>query len=83
MNTTTANELRVELPIDVTPEEAQIALAVRLYEKGRVSLGRAAMIAGFRKRAFMDILAREGVAIFNYTAEDLAEELRDARDRGK
>ena len=66
--------MTVELPVDVTPEEAQLALAVRLYEKGRISLGRAAMIAGFSKRAFMDILGREGVAICNYSAQDLAEE---------
>ena len=74
MNAATANQMTVELPIDVTPEEAQLALAVRLYEKGRISLGRAAMIAGFSKRAFMDILGREGVAICNYSAQDLAEE---------
>jgi len=66
--------MTVELPVDVTPEEAQLALAIRLYEKGRISLGRAAMIAGFSKRAFMDILSREGVAICNYRVEDLAEE---------
>ena len=74
MNAATANQMTVELPVDVTPEEAQLALAVRLYEKGRISLGRAAMIAGFSKRAFMDILGREGVAICNYSAQDLAEE---------
>ena len=75
MSATTANQMTVELPIDVTEDEARVALAVRLFEKGRISIGRAAMIAGFSKRAFMDILSREGVAICNYTVEDLAEEL--------
>jgi predicted HTH domain antitoxin len=75
MSAITANQMTVELPIDVTPEEAQLAMAVRLYQKGRVSLGRAAMIAGFSKRAFMDVLRREGVAICNYTAQELAEEI--------
>ena len=74
MSATTANQMTVELPIDVTEDEARLALAVRLYEKGRISLGRAAMIAGFSKRAFVDVLGREGVAICNYTVEDLAEE---------
>ena len=69
--------MTVELPIDVTEDKARLALAVRLYEKGRISLGRAAMIAGFSKRAFMDVLNREGVAICNYTAEDLVEELSE------
>lgn len=75
MSATTANEMTVELPIDVTEDEARLALAVRLYEKGRISFGRAAMIAGFSRRAFADVLGREGVAICNYTVEDLAEEL--------
>jgi predicted HTH domain antitoxin len=75
MKTATGNQLVVDLPITVSPEEAKLALALRLYDKGKLSLGKAAQIAGFSKRAFIDILIREGIAVFNYTAEDLAKEL--------
>jgi predicted HTH domain antitoxin len=68
-------ELAVELPFNVTSDEAKLAMAVRLFEKGRVSLGQAAKLAGFSKRAFMDILGREGVPIVNYSADELAKEL--------
>lgn len=69
-------ELTVVLPFDVTNDEARLAMAVRLYEKGRVSLGHAAQLAGFTKRAFIDVLGREGIAVVNYPADELAQELR-------
>lgn len=68
-------ELTVELPFNVTNEEARLALAVRLFEKGRVSLGQAAKLAGFSKRAFIDVLGREGIPVVNYPAAELAEEM--------
>ena len=69
-------ELAVELPFNVTNEEARLALAVRLFEKGRISLGQAAKLAGFSKRAFIDVLGREGIPVINYPAAELAEEMK-------
>jgi predicted HTH domain antitoxin len=67
--------LNVELPFAVSSDEARMALAIGLFEKGRVSLGQAANLAGFSKRAFIDILGREGVAVVNYPAGELEKEL--------
>ena len=67
--------LTVELPFTVSNDEARMALAIRLFEKGRVSLGQAANLAGFSKRAFLDILGREGIAVVNYPASELEKEL--------
>ena len=58
--------------------EMRVAAAVKWYELGRVSQGRAAEIAGLTRAAFIDALARYRVSPFQYTAEELAEELRDA-----
>jgi predicted HTH domain antitoxin len=71
----TAAELKVSLPINVTVDEAQLLLAIKLFEVGKVTLGQAAKIAGFSKRAFMEMLGRYGVPVFNYSAEDLRQEL--------
>ena len=68
-------ELAVELPFNVTSDEARLALAVRLFQKGRISLGQSAKMAGFSKRAFIDVLGREGVAVVNYPADELAKEV--------
>ena len=58
--------------------EMRVAAAVKWYELGRVSQGRAAEIAGLTRAAFIDALSRYRVSPFQYTAEELAEELRDA-----
>jgi predicted HTH domain antitoxin len=73
MSTTT--ELTVELPDNVSREEAQLALAVRLFQQGKVSLGQAATIAVQSKRAFIDTLGLEGVPIVNYPATELRGEV--------
>ena len=57
--------------------EMRIAAAVKWYELGKLSQGRAAEIAGLSRAAFIDALSRYRVSPFQYTAEELIEELRD------
>ena len=59
-------------------QEMRIAAAVKWYELGRFSQGRAADVAGLTRAGFIDALSRYKVSPFQYTADDLAEELRDA-----
>ena len=68
----------LQLPPDVTEDDARVLLAVRLFEEGRVSLGKAAEIAGYSRLAFMEILVHKGVASVNYPAENLADDLQNA-----
>ena len=70
-----AGELRVTLPFNLSEDEAKLLLAVKLYEVGKVSLGQAAKLAGFSKRAFIDVLGRYHVPIFDYTPEELQQEV--------
>lgn len=58
-------------------QELRIAAAVKWYELGRVSQGRGAEIAGLTRAAFIDALSRYKVSPFQYTAEELLEELRN------
>ena len=67
--------MKVSLPAGLSEEEAKILLAVKLYELGKASLGQAAKLAGFSKRAFIEILGRYQVPVFNYSAEELRQEL--------
>ncbi|MFO8039125.1 MAG: UPF0175 family protein [Sodalinema sp.] len=48
-------EFKVDLPSTLSVEETKVLLAVKLYEVGKVSVGQAADIAGYSKRAFMEI----------------------------
>ena len=63
-----------------TPEafaqELRLAAAVKWFETGRLSQGKAAELAGLSREAFHEALSRYGVAPFQLTAEELREELR-------
>lgn len=68
-------ELTLDLPPQITKDETQTLLAIKLYETGRLSLGKAAEVAGYSKRAFIEVLGHHQVPIFNYSAEELRKEL--------
>ena len=68
-------ELRVTLPFSLSEDEAKLLLAIKLYEVGKVSLGQAAKLAGFSKRAFMEVLGRYHVPLFNYSPGELRQEI--------
>jgi predicted HTH domain antitoxin len=70
-----ANILEVELPANLSEDEAKLLLAVKLYEVGKVSLGQAAKLAGFSRRAFIDVLSRHKVPVFDYSPEELRQEI--------
>ena len=57
----------IEVPnsLDFDAKEAAMLIAARLYEKGKLTLGEAAEVAGYSKYAFSEILGSYGVSIFN------------------
>jgi predicted HTH domain antitoxin len=78
------NALRIEFSPDlrdalrVPPEEQEARLrrelAVRLYQKGLLSFGKARQLAGLSKWAFHELLAAEGI-VRHYDAEELQADL--------
>ncbi len=68
-------QLNIDLPASLAVDEVRVLLAVKLYEDERVSLGQAAKVSGFSKRAFMEILGRYRIPVFRYSPEDLRQEL--------
>lgn len=68
------SELKVELPAEVPVEEARLLLMVKLFETGRLSLGQAAKSAGYSKRAFIELLGKLDVPVFDYSAKELRRE---------
>ena len=70
----------LEIPdtIDVEKSEILRLLAAKFYEQGRLSVGQAAEFAGMTKRAFIETLGNYGVSVFNYSAEELEKDVRNA-----
>jgi predicted HTH domain antitoxin len=69
------SELKLELPPEVPIAEAKLLLTAKLYETGRLSLGQAAQLAGYSKRAFMELLGTLGISVLDYPAEELKAEV--------
>lgn len=72
--------LQLRLPdfVNIDTQELTLILAARLYEQGKLSIGQAAELAGLPKRAFMELLGRFNVSAFNYDAEEIERDLRNA-----
>jgi len=68
-------QLTLDLPPSITKDETQTLLAIKFYETGRLSLGKAAELAGYSIRAFIEILGHHKVPVIDYSPEDLREEL--------
>jgi len=72
--------LQIQLPdfIVLDAQEISLMLAAKLYEQGRLSSGQAAQLAGLSKRAFMELLGKYNVSVFNYPAEEIEADFRHA-----
>lgn len=66
---------QVDIPAEISADEAQILLAIKLYEVGKITLGQAAKLAHYTKSDFMETLGRYQVPVYNYPPEDLREEI--------
>ncbi|NEP44021.1 MAG: UPF0175 family protein [Okeania sp. SIO2H7] len=69
------NALQIELPPEISVDEARFLLTVKLFEIGRLSLGQAARLAGYSKATYIEILSKQGVAVIDYPPEDLEREM--------
>lgn len=62
-------EVVIKLPntVQLSAFEIKMLLASRLYERGILSAGQAAEVAGLSKRAFVELLGQYGVSVMGYT----------------
>ena len=72
------SEMTVDLPDSISEAEARVCLAAKLFEVGRLSCGQAAQLAGYSKRTFLELLGKQGIAVLNYPAEELRDDLNHA-----
>jgi len=71
--------MKIEMPdINIKEDDVKLLLAVKLFEEGIVSLGKAASVAGYSERTFSEILIHKGIAPVKYENLDLKEEKKNA-----
>ena len=63
-------ELVIKLPgsVQLSQFELSMILACKMYERGILSAGQAAEVAGISKRAFIELLGKYGVSVFGYSS---------------
>lgn len=73
--------LSIKIPqtADVDDREAKMSLASKLYERGKLTLGQAAELAGYSKETFMELLADYNVSFINYFPDELDEDIKNAQ----
>lgn len=69
--------LLLPLPLEVDARALLVDLAITLFDREQLSLGRAALIAGLSRREMLDELSRRRIPVIRTTAEELDRELRD------
>ncbi len=65
--------------IQVSERDALVDIAIGIYKREQVSLGRAAEIANMSSPAFLDELGRRKIPI-NYGVDDLRQDLSSLRE---
>lgn len=71
----------IRIPASEIPGRLRKELAIRLYEKGLLTFGKARELAGMPRWTFHDLLGEEGIHR-RYDTEELEEDLKTLKDLG-
>lgn len=67
--------IKLEIPeVNLKAEDIRILLAIKLFEDGIVSLGKASEIAGYSERTFAELLLHRGIPPIKYEDINIKEE---------
>lgn len=59
-------------------QELRFLLAVKMFELGRLSLGKAAELCGMQKMNFMGEMGRMGIPVINLDNDQIRQEIENA-----
>jgi len=69
--------LTFNVPDSVNETDVKMQLASQLFDKGVMSSGQAADLAGLTKRQFLENVGKYGVSIFGESVEDIEKLLNE------
>ncbi|MEM8896983.1 MAG: UPF0175 family protein [Bacteroidota bacterium] len=72
--------IQVNLPagLELSEFELKMMLASKLFDEGLVTAGQGADIVGLSKRAFIELLGKYNVSLFQYDVEELKQDIANA-----
>jgi predicted HTH domain antitoxin len=79
-------EIPEDLPLEVgtsdedIAREARLALAILWYDRGQISQGKGAELAGLTRAEFIDELGRANVSALQTSVDELREEMEPIRN---
>lgn len=70
--------LFVAVPLDdeLLRSGVHVAMAIKLFQEGTISLGKAARLANLSNEAFIEHLAAQGIPVVDYPPEELDAEVK-------
>jgi predicted HTH domain antitoxin len=73
-------QLTLEVPevANISQTDAQILFAMKLFEADKLSLGKAADVAGLSYRAFYELLVRYGIPVVTMSGDDVETAVKQA-----
>lgn len=69
-------ERAVHLTRDEMEQHIRLMAALKMFELGKISSGKAAELAGLSRVEFLEACGRYRVSVFNYSPEELEGEIR-------
>lgn len=72
--------LSVPDELGLSNHEVAMIVSSHLYQEGRLSLGKAAEVAGLTVAAFVEILNHKNISIFNYPPSEITDDLANIKN---
>ncbi|MEO0733868.1 MAG: UPF0175 family protein [Bacteroidota bacterium] len=68
--------VQIEIPVDLPLSEFELKMrfAAKLFDDGLISTGQGAKMVGISRRAFIELLGKYKVSIFQYGIEEIIED---------
>lgn len=72
--------IQINLPdgLRISPFELNMLLAAKLFDEGLISSGQGATMVGLSKHAFIELLGKYKVSIFQYDINEIEEDIANA-----
>jgi len=71
-------KINISIPFNMKEEEVKLFLYIKLFEENKLTLGQAAKLSGYSKKAFIEIVSKHGIPVINYSPEELQKDIQNA-----